>query len=68
MQYIFIIVVIVIVIAVLFFITSNRVISYDKDWIKAVKRKVVNGDKKYVFEENGDIVIDNKKKTYFDKS
>ncbi|ADK31346.1 hypothetical protein R4M03_01185 [Brachyspira pilosicoli] len=62
MQYIFIIAVIFIVIAVLFFITNSRVISYDKDWIKAVKRKVVNADKKYVFEENGDIIIDNKKK------
>ena len=68
MQYIFIIAVIFIVIAVLFFITNSRVISYDKDWIKAVKRKVVNADKKYVFEENGDIIIDNKKKTYFNKS
>lgn len=62
MQYIFIIAVIVAVIAVLFFITNNRVISYDKDWIRAVKRRAVNGDKKYIFEENGDIIIDNKKK------
>ncbi len=62
MQYIFIIAVIVAVIAVLFFITNNRVISYDGDWIRAVKRRAVNGDKKYIFEENGDIIIDNKKK------
>ena len=54
MQYIFIIAVIITVIAVLFFITNNKIISYDKDWIKTIKKKTVNGDKKYVFEENGD--------------
>ena len=62
MQYLFIIAVIVIVIAVLFFITNNRVISYDRDWIQTIKKKVVNAEKKYVFQEDGSIVIDNKKK------
>ena len=62
MQYVFIITVIVIVTTILFFINNNRVISYDGDWIKIVKKRVVNADKRYVFEDNGDIVIDNKKK------
>ena len=62
MQYIFIIAVIIAVTTVLFFITNNKIISYDKDWIKTIKKRVVNADKKYVFEDNGDILIDNKKK------
>lgn len=62
MQYVFIIAVIVIVTTILFFITNNKIISYDKDWIKTIKKRVVNADKKYVFEDNGDILIDNKKK------
>lgn len=62
MQYIFIIAVIIAVTTVLFFITNNKIISYDKDWIKTIKKRAVNADKKYVFEDNGDILIDNKKK------
>ena len=68
MQYIFIIAVIFLVIIVLFFITNKRTISFDKDWINLIKGKKVNADKIFVFQKDGELIIDGKKKLNFIKA
>ncbi|TKZ30410.1 hypothetical protein [Brachyspira catarrhinii] len=68
MQYIFIIAVIFLVIAVLFFITNKRTISFDKDWVNLVKNKKVYADKNFVFQKDGELIIDGKKKLNFIKA
>ena len=68
MQYIFIIAVIVLVIAVLFFITNKRTISFDKCWINLIKGKTVKADKNFVFQKDGELIIDGKKKLNFIKA
>ena len=65
MQYIFIIAVIFLVIAVLFFITNKQTVSFDKGWINLIKGKTVNADKNFVFQKDGEIIIDGKKKLNF---
>lgn len=68
MQYIFIIAVIFLVIAVLFFITNKQTISFDKYWINLIKGKKVNADKIFVFQKDGELIIDGKKKLNFIKA
>ncbi|WP_242003959.1 hypothetical protein [Brachyspira aalborgi] len=68
MQYIFIIAVIFLVIAVLFFITNNITVSFDKDWINLIKYKKVYADKNFVFQKDGELIIDGKKKLNFIKA
>ena len=68
MQYIFIIAVIFLVIAVLFFITNNRTVSFDKYWINLIKDKKVYADKNFVFQKDGELIIDGKKKLNFIKA
>lgn len=68
MQYIFIISVIFLVIAVLFFITNNRTISFDKYWINLIKDKKVYADRNFVFQKDGELIIDGKKKLNFIKA
>ena len=68
MQYIFIIAVIFLVIAVLFFTTNNITVSFDKDWINLIKYKKVYADKNFVFQKDGELIIDGKKKLNFIKA
>lgn len=68
MQYIFIIAVIFLVIAVLFFITNKRTISFDKYWINLIKGKKVHADRNFVFQKDGELIIDGKKKLNFIKA
>ena len=69
MQYIFIVFVIILVLTVLFFINNKKVISYDNAWIKLVRNRTVKEtDKNYLFKENAELVIDNKKKLNFVKA
>lgn len=68
MQYIFIIAVIFLVITVLFFITNKRTISFDKVWINLIKGKKVYADKNFVFQKDGELIIDGKKKLNFIKA
>ena len=68
MQYIFIIAVIFLVIAVLFFITNKRTISFDKYWINLIKGKKVHADKNFIFQKDGELIIDGKKKLNFIKA
>ncbi len=68
MQHIFIIAVIFLVITVLFFITNKQIISFDKDWINLIKEKKVNADKIFVFQKDGELIIDGKKKLNFIKA
>ncbi|WP_432633582.1 hypothetical protein [Brachyspira sp.] len=68
MQYIFIIAVIFLVITVLFFITNKQTISFDKDWINLIKEKRVSADKNYIFQKDGELIIDGKKKLNFIKA
>ena len=68
MQYIFIIAVIFLVITVLFFITNKRTISFDKCWINLIKGKTVKADKNFVFQKDGELIIDGKKKLNFIKA
>lgn len=68
MQYIFIIAVIFLVITVLFFITNKRIISFDKCWINLIKGKKVYADKNFVFQKDGELIIDGKKKLNFIKA
>lgn len=68
MQYIFIIAVIFLVITVLFLITNKRTISFDKDWINLIKYKTVKADKNFVFQKDGELIIDGKKKLNFIKA
>lgn len=68
MQYIFIIAVIFLVITVLFFITNKRIISFDKCWINLIKGKKVHADKNFVFQKDGELIIDGKKKLNFIKA
>ena len=68
MQYIFIIAVIFLVITVLFFITNKRTISFDKYWINLIKGKKVHADKNFIFQKDGELIIDGKKKLNFIKA
>lgn len=72
MQYILILLVILLIVIVLFFLINNKnqySISYDNLWIKLVKNRAVKyADKKYLFIEDGTLIIDNKKKLNFIKS
>ena len=63
MSYISIILVILLVLTVLFFITNKTVISYDNAWIKLVKTRIVKeADRDYLFREDGDLIINKKKR------
>lgn len=66
MSYIYIIVVIFLVLTVLFFINNKTVISYDNAWIKLVQNRVVKeADRDYLFKEDGDLIINKKKRLNF---
>ncbi|AEM21765.1 hypothetical protein Bint_1144 [Brachyspira intermedia PWS/A] len=48
------------------FITNKTVISYDNAWIKLVKNRIVKeADRDYLFKENGDLIINKKKRLNF---
>lgn len=70
MQYVVIILVILLVLTVLFFINNKnkKIISYDNDWIELVRNKNVDSDRHYLFKDNGELLIDNKKKLAFIKA
>ena len=68
MQYIFIILVIILILAVLFFINNKKVVSYDNEWVKLVRNRVVDADKHYLFKDDADLIIDKKKKLMFIKA
>ena len=68
MQYVFIIAVILLVLTVLLLITNKRAISFNKDWINLVKEKTVKADRNYIFQKDGEMIIDNKKKLNFIKA
>lgn len=68
MQYIFIIAVILLVITVLLFITNKQATSFDKGWIDLIKEKKVMADKIFVFQRDGELIIDGKKKLNFIKA
>lgn len=68
MQYIFIIAVIPLVIAVLLFAANKNTATFDKKWINLVKEKTVKADKNYIFQKDGDIIVDGKKRLNFVKA
>ena len=68
MQYIFIILSIVLLLVVLLFISNKKVVSYDNEWVKLVRNRVVNADKHYLFKDDAELIIDNKKKLIFIKA
>ena len=68
MQYIFIILVIILLLAVLFFINNKKVVSYDNEWVKLVRNRTVDSDKYYLFKDDAELIVDNKKKLIFIKA
>ncbi|WP_028329074.1 hypothetical protein [Brachyspira alvinipulli] len=68
MQYIFIILSIVLLLVVLLFISNKKIISYDNEWVKLVRNRTVNADKRYLFKDDAELIIDNKKKLTFIKA
>lgn len=69
MQYIAIILVILLVLTVLFFINNKASVSYDNAWIKLVKNRTVKEeDRDYLFKEDGELLINKKKKLIFVKA
>ena len=66
MSYIAIILVILLVLTVLFFVTNKTVISYDNAWVKLVQNRVVKeADRDYLFKEDGNLIINKKKRLNF---
>ncbi len=68
MQYVFIILSIILLLVVLLFISNKKVVSYDNEWVKLVRNRVVNADKHYLFKDDAELIIDNKKKLIFIKA
>ena len=68
MQYVFIILSIILLFVVLLFISNKKVVSYDNEWVKLVRNRVVNADKHYLFKDDAELIIDNKKKLIFIKA
>ena len=68
MQYVFIILSIISLLVVLLFISNKKVVSYDNEWVKLVRNRVVNADKHYLFKDDAELIIDNKKKLIFIKA
>lgn len=70
MQYISIILVILLVLTVLFFINNKAAsISYDNVWIKLIRNRTIKeSDRNYLFKDDGELVINGKKKLIFIKA
>ena len=68
MQYVFIILSIILLLVVLLFISNKKVVSYDNEWVKLVRNRTVNADKHYLFKDDAELIIDNKKKLIFIKA
>ncbi|MEI0604839.1 hypothetical protein R4K55_11530 [Brachyspira alvinipulli] len=68
MQYVFIILSIILLLVVLLFISNKKVVSYDNEWVKLVRNRTVNADKHYLFKDDAELIIDNKKRLVFIKA